>query len=253
VGVTVGRLARLAGVTVRTLHHYDEIGLLSPHERTGSGYRVYSEADLERLQQILFYRELGFPLEEIAIILDDPETDAVGHLRRQHALLLKRSDQLTGMIAAVEKAMEAAQVGINLTPEERFEVFGDDDPQRYVVDAEDRWSGTAEYEQARRKTASYTREQWKEAVGQQRANGQALAAAMRSGVEAGSPAAMDLAEEHRQLITRWFYDCSYEMHRKLGELYVDDPRFTANFEGVAPGLAVWVREAIDANAARHGA
>ena len=83
----VGRVAGLAGVTVRTLHHYDEIGLLSPSGRTSAGYRRYDDADLERLQQILFYRELGFPLEEIAVIIDDPGRARREHLRRQHELL----------------------------------------------------------------------------------------------------------------------------------------------------------------------
>jgi len=251
-GVTVGRLAKLAGVTVRTLHHYDEIGLLSPHGRTTSGYRVYSEGDLERLQQILFYRELGFPLEQIATILDDPDTDSLGHLRRQHALLLKRSGQLAEMIAAVEKAMEAAQVGINLTPEERFEVFGEHDPDRYAVEAEERWGETEAYKQSRRNSASYSKEQWKEIVAAQQGNGARLGAALREGVPATSEAAMDLAEEHRQVIDRWFYQCGYAMHRKLGEMYLDDARFTEYYDAIEPGLAGYVRAAIDANAARHG-
>jgi MerR family transcriptional regulator, thiopeptide resistance regulator len=250
-GVTVGRLAGLAGVTVRTLHHYDEIGLLSPHERTASGYRVYSDADLQRLQQILFYRELGFPLEEIATILDDPDTDSLGHLRRQHALLLKRADQLTEMIAAVEKAMEAEHVGINLTPEERFEVFGEHDPEQYAVEAEERWGDTEPYQESRRRAAAYTKEDWKRAMADQQATTQAFAQALRAGQPPTSQAAMDLAEEHRLHIDRWFYECSYEMHRKLGAMYLDDARFTAFYDNVEPGLAVYVHAAIDANAERH--
>src|SRR5205823_6930017 len=117
------------GVSVRTLHHYDEIGLLTPGDRSPVGYRRYSEQDLERLQQILFYRELGFTLEQIATILDDPRADAAAHLRRQHRLLVRRIERLQAMVAAVEFALEAQQVGISLTPEERFEVFGDHDPE----------------------------------------------------------------------------------------------------------------------------
>lgn len=128
-GYSVGQVAGFAGVTVRALHHYDEIGLLSPGERTVAGYRRYTEPDLDRLQRILFYRELGFPLEEIAVILDDPAVDAVTHLRRQHELLRQRIGRLQAMAAAVETAMEAHTMGISLTPEERFEVFGDFRPQ----------------------------------------------------------------------------------------------------------------------------
>src|SRR5215468_873918 len=117
---SVGQLARLAGISVRTLHHYDEVKLLVPSGRTSGGYRRYGEPDLERLQQILFYRELGFPLEEIGVILDDPAADALTHLCRQHELLTARQRRLVAMITAVEREMEARQMGISLTPEERF-------------------------------------------------------------------------------------------------------------------------------------
>ncbi|MEV6158974.1 MerR family transcriptional regulator [Nonomuraea sp. NPDC052129] len=106
VGVTsfsVGQVSRLAGVTVRTLHHYDDIGLLSPGERTAAGYRRYTEADLVRLQQVLLYRELGFALEEVAVILDEPRADELTHLRRRHELLVARSERLSEVIAAAEE------------------------------------------------------------------------------------------------------------------------------------------------------
>jgi len=248
--VTVGRVAELAGVTVRTLHHYDEIGLLSPGSRTSVGYRRYSEEDLERLQQILFYRELGFALEEIATILDDPRADAAAHLRRQHRLLTKRIERLQAMVAAVEFAMEAHQVGISLTPEERFEVFGDLDPEEYAEEAEQRWGDTDAYRQSQRRAASYTKEDWKRITAEAGDVARRLAEAFTAGIAPDSARAMDLAEEHRQHITRWFYDCSYEIHRGLGEMYVADPRFTRHYESYAPGLAPFVREAIRANADR---
>src|SRR5215470_15345685 len=97
VGHTVGAVAKLAGITVRTLHLYDEIGLLSPSDRSATGYRRYDNADLERLQQIMFYRELGFPLEEIAEIIDDPAADPASHLRRQHELVSERIGRLRKM------------------------------------------------------------------------------------------------------------------------------------------------------------
>src|SRR5512134_2655716 len=108
---TVGAVARLAGVTVRTLHHYDEIGLLTPGGRSDAGYRRYDEADLERLQRILFYRELGFGLDDIRTVMTDGGADALGHLRRQHAMLLDRIGRLERMAAAVEKALEARTMG----------------------------------------------------------------------------------------------------------------------------------------------
>ena len=216
---TVGRIAALSGVTVRTLHHYDDIGLLTPTGRSTAGYRQYDEADLERLQQVLFYRELGFPLEEIVRLLNDPGTDAIEHLRRQRRFLTERYSRLHRMIVAVDKALEAKQMNVHLTPEERFEVFGDFDPEQHAEEAE--------------------------------AVEQKLAAAMHRGVGPDDAEAMDLAEAHREHVTRWFYDCTYDIHRGLGRTYVIDPRFTAYYERVAPGLAQYVHDAIEANAARR--
>ncbi|MGY0230263.1 MerR family transcriptional regulator [Longispora urticae] len=249
-GYSVGQVAKFAGVTVRTLHHYDEIGLLSPSGRTRAGYRRYDDADLERLQSLLFYRELGFPLEEIAAILGDPDVDATAHLRRQRELLLHRIGRLQDMVAAVEFAMEARQVGVQMTPEERFEVFGEHDPARYEDEVRERWGDTDAYKESERRTRSYTKEDWLVIKGQAASINQRLALAMTSGIPAGDPQAMDLAEEHRQHITRWYYDCTYEIHRGLAEMYVADPRFTATIDADGAGLSVYVRAAILANAER---
>lgn len=247
---TVGEVARLAGVTVRTLHHYDQIGLLSPGRRGGAGYRRYGEPELERLQQILAYRRLGFPLEEIATMLASPASDPLGHLKRQHALLQERIGHLRRMVEAIEHAMEAYQMGIQLTPEERFDVFGDFDPDEYTVEAEQRWGGTDAYRESQRRTASYTKDDWQRIKTDSDAVYRALAEAMTAGVPAESSRATDLAERHREQISRWFYDCSYEIHRGLGELYVTDQRFTASIDRYAPGLATYLRDAIVANAVR---
>ncbi|GGT01904.1 HTH-type transcriptional activator TipA [Planobispora rosea] len=252
-GYSVGQVSRLAGVTVRTLHHYDEIGLLSPGQRTASGYRRYTDSDLERLQHVLFYRELGFPLEEIAVILDDPGTDTLTHLRRQHELLSRRIDRLQEMAAAVERAMEANTMGISLTPEERFEIFGDFRPEEHEAEAEERWGGTEAFEQSRRRTAKMTKDDWKRFTDEAARTTEAFARAFTGGLPADSEVAMDLAEEHRAHLTRWCYDCTYEIHRGLGDMYVADPRFAANYEPLAPGLTQYIRDAIHANAGRAGA
>ncbi|HEX6500689.1 MAG TPA: MerR family transcriptional regulator [Micromonosporaceae bacterium] len=246
----VGEVARLAGVTVRTLHHYDETGLLSPSGRSAANYRRYSEADIERLQQILFYRELGFPLEEIATILDDPDTDAVAHLCRQRRLLIQRIKRLESMVAAVDLALEARQMGMSLTPEERLEVFGGFDPSEYADEARDRWGDTEAYRESRRRTAGYTKQDWQQIVAASGDIERRFAEALRSGTAPDSTPAMDVAEEHRQHLSRYFYDCSPAMHRGLGDMYVADERFTEHYERVAAGLARYVRDAIHANADR---
>ncbi|MGP3987844.1 MerR family transcriptional regulator [Streptomyces sp. 3N207] len=247
-GYSVGQVAGFAGVTVRTLHHYDEIGLLVPSERTAVGHRRYTDVDLDRLQQILFYRELGFPLEEIAVLLDDPAADPVSHLRQQHQLLTTRIDRLKEMAAAVERAMEARKMGINLTPEEKFEVFGDFDPDVYAEEAGRRWGNTEEYREARRRAATYTKADWKALRREMDEIHRAIADRMAAGDAPEAPAVTDLAEQHRLFISRTSYGCDHEMHTRLGEMYVQDERFTATYEAIRPGLAQYMRDAIAANA-----
>jgi DNA-binding transcriptional MerR regulator len=195
---TVGRVAELAGVTVRTLHHYDDIGLLMPSERGRTGYRKYTDANLERLQQILYHRELGFALDEIASILDDTSADTATHLRRQHALLTERIERLSRMVAAVEYAMEARLMGISLTPEERFEIFGENDPAQYGAEAEQRWGHTEAFREARRRITRYTKDDLKQLNAQSESAVRSLVDALQEGLPATSAEAMDTAEAHRQ-------------------------------------------------------
>jgi DNA-binding transcriptional MerR regulator len=251
VSYSVGQVAGFAGVTGRTLHHYDDIGLLAPSERSHAGHRRYSDADLDRLQQILFYRELGFPLEEVAALLDDPHADPRAQLRRQHELLTARIEQLQKMAAAVEHAMEARRMGINLTPEEKFEVFGDKDPEAHAEEAERRWGGTDAYTESQRRAATYTKDDWKRMQAEVASWGERYDALMAAGEPSSGEAAMAMAEEHRRHITKWFYECTYEAHQGLADMYVSDERFKEFYDSMRPGLAEHLREAITANAARH--
>jgi len=120
----VGRVAELAGVTVRTLHHYDEIGLVRPSARTAAGYRAYSADDVERLREALAYRRLGFGLREVADLVGDPAADAVAHLRRLRDLLVEQRDRVDAMVAAIDRELEARAMGIRMSPEEQLGVLG---------------------------------------------------------------------------------------------------------------------------------
>jgi DNA-binding transcriptional MerR regulator len=251
---TVGRVAELAGVTVRTLHHYDEIGLVIPSGRTAAGYRVYEPPDIERLARVLTYRNLGFSLERVAELLDDPTADHTTHLRRQRQLLVERGERLAGMLAAIDKELEAKAMGMQLTPEEQLEVFGTDKVGgEWAEEAEQRWGETDAFRESQRRTASYTREDWERLKVESDDGLRGFADAMRAGVSAGGLEGRALAEQHREFLCRWFYDCGYELHRNLAEMYVADERFTATFDVVAPGLAAYVRDAIIANADAHQA
>jgi MerR family transcriptional regulator, thiopeptide resistance regulator len=249
-GHTVGRVADLSGVTIRTLHHYDEVGLLSPEGRSASGYRIYEDRDLERLQRILFYRELGFTLGEISTIVDDPRTDAIGHLRRQRGLLTARIERLNAMVDAIDYEMEARTMDIPLTPEERLEVFGEFRPEDYAEEAEQRWGETEAYKESQRRVSSYTKEDWQRLKAEEEEIRARLAAALDAGLAPESDEAMAAAEAHRRHISRWFYECTYEIHRGLTELYVSDERFRSNYDATAPGLATFIRDAAHANAGR---
>jgi len=247
---SVGAVARLAGVTVRALHHYDRIGLLRPSVRSSAGYRGYDQADLARLQRVLAYRELGFSLEDIGRLLDDPNSDPVTQLRQQHELVLERMERLAQIAAVLERTMEAHTMGIKLTAEEMLEVFGEHDPTQYADEVQERWGDTDAYQQSTQRTSSYTKDDWIRIKAEQEAAGVRFAEVMAAGLPADSPEAMAAAEEHRLLIDRYFYDLSREAHVGLAEMYVADPRFTKNYEDVAPGLAQYVHDAIVANAAR---
>jgi len=248
---SIGQVAKLARVTVRTLRHYDQTGLLHPSGRSEAGYRSYSADDIERLQRILCYRQLGFPLDQIKAIINNPETDPQEHLRRQHALLIERIKELQQMVATIEKIMEAHTMGINLESHEMLEVFGDTDPVAYHEEAEQRWENTDAWAEAQRRTATYRKDDWKRMQAEFTALMVDFAAAYTDGVEPHGLRTMDLAEAHRQYLERWFYPCGYRMHCGLGDLYVNDPRFAARFDTFAPNLASYLRNAIYSNAERN--
>jgi DNA-binding transcriptional MerR regulator len=248
---TVGEVARMSGVSVRTLHHYDEIGLLRPSGRSDAGYRLYSAADLGRLRRILFYRELELSLDAIAEILADPDARDDDHLRRQHRLLRERRARTDALIEAIETEMEAREMGISLTAEEQLEIFGDKFAE-HRDEAAERWGDTDAWKDSERRAAAYTKDDWLQIKREADANIDAFADALRAGEPADGPVPMDLAEAHRRHISTWFYDCGHDQHRGLAELYVSDPRYTEPYDAIAPGFSHYVHDAIVANAERAG-
>lgn len=246
---TVSQVARLAHLSVRALHHYDQIGLLVPSARTAAGYRLYGQADLDRLQQILFFRELAFPLEEIGRILGDPAFDRRDALRMQRSLLERRASRARALIAAVDRALEALEGGAPLKDEERFEAF---DSTQHENEVRERWGDTGAYRESSRRAKTYTQDDWRAIRTELQDITHAFAAQMESGAPAKSEGAMEVAERHRLHIDRRFYPCSYGMHRGLGKMYAEDARFREHYDRVRAGLAVYVRDAIVANAAHRG-
>ncbi len=247
---TVGQVADVFGVTVRTLHHYDEIGLLVPSERSRAGYRLYTDEDLIRLQQVVVYRRLEMPLEEIATLLDRGE-DAADHLRRQRDTVMQRLTELTELVAAIDRALEREMSEQPATTEDLKELFGDGFTDEYEQEAQQRWGETDAWKQSRSRTKRYTKADWEQVKQEADAVNAAFVAALRSGEPATSRLAMDAAEQHRLHIHDRFYDLDRTFHRGLADMYVADPRFTKTYEDLAPGLAAYVHDAIHANADRH--
>ena len=247
---TVGQVADLFGVTVRTLHHYDEIGLLVPSERSAAGYRLYTDADLTRLQQVVVYRRLELPLEEIRELLDGGE-GAVGHLRRQRDAVKSRLDELNELVVAIDRALEREMSDQPASPQEMKELFGDGFKDEYQAEAKERWGETDAWKQSAARTKRYTKADWAAVKAEMDAVTAAFIAAKRRGEPATSEAAMDAAEQHRRHIADRFYDLDHEFHSGLADMYVSDPRFTKSYEDLEPGLAVYVRDAIHANSDRH--
>jgi DNA-binding transcriptional MerR regulator len=246
----VSEVARLAHVTTRTLHHYDEIGLLVPSQRSASGYRLYAEPDLQRLQQILLFRELGFSLDAIQQLLDAPAFDRRTALRAQRDLLVDQKRKTEAVIRAVEKTMELLERGQAMDTKRLFDGFEHFDHAKYEDEARERWGDTDAYKESMRRTRQYSKADWAKIKAEGEAVTERLADLMKAGRKPEDAEVMAAAEQHRLHIDRWFYPLNHKGHVGLGDLYVSDPRFTEYYETRAAGLAAFAAAAIRANAER---
>lgn len=238
----IGEVAALTGVSVRTLHHYDDIGLLRPSGRSHAGYRLYAPADLERLQSVLFFRDLGFGLEAIGRIVKDPHFDRRAALVAHRAQLVQELQKTRALLDLVDRTLLSIEKGRTMESNEMFTGF--------EKEAEARWGHNQAYAESVRRTKTYGKEEWAAIRAEADAITRDFAGAMKDGAAPTDVRAMDIAEHHRLHIDRWFYACTPRMHRGLGEMYVYDERFAQNYEKVASGLAAYIRDAVVANAAR---
>jgi len=244
----VKEVAELTGLTVRALHHYDAIGLVSPNERTSAGYRLYTHADLIALQQVLVYRELGLPLERIKQIVKDPTFDRQAAFEEQRRQLENKLEHTHAMLRAVDKALAAMKGEPIMNAKELFDGF---DPAEHEEEAEARWGDTEAYKESAKRTKNYGPDDWKALKAENDQIMSEVAKLVIGGAKPTDEAAKDLAERHRLHIDRWFYPCSHTMHRGLGQMYVADERFTKNMDKFGEGVAAFLAAAIDANAERR--
>jgi DNA-binding transcriptional MerR regulator len=243
---TVGELARLTGITVRTLHHYDEIGLVVPSQRTAAGYRLYDDADVIRLQQVLLFRELGLPLDEIAFAID--QAGSREDLLRQHReVLVQKRARIDAMLSALDSALVSLEKGRVMQPDDVKQMFEGFDPSQYDEEVKQRWGNTEAYKESQRRTRRYGKAEWDQIQGDWQAIYAELATLMKAGTPVTDPAVQALVDKHRAHIDRWFYPCSVEMHKGLGQMYVADARVAANLDKVAAGFAQYLSDAIAAS------
>jgi len=256
---TVSEVARMARVTVRTLHHYDDLGLLEPAERSDAGYRLYGRPELERLQEILLYRAAEVPLEEIGALLEADRTARARALQAHRARLERKREHLDELLRTVDRTLLTLTGEETMTEDEMFEGFEElaDAPEEvrkhhrtHASETHRRWGETDAWAEAGRRTRSYGTEKWNRITREAEALEARMAALLEGGSPADGPEAMDGAEAMRLHIDRWYYPCGPRMHAGLAEMYEGDPRFRARYDDRVEGLADFVAAAIRANAER---
>lgn len=248
---TIGRVAVMTGLTVRALHHYDDIGLVSPSQRSAAGYRLYTDADLRRLQQVLLFRELGLGLEVVRTLVDAPADQRRDVLVAQREALLQRRRDMDNVLQAVDATLQSLDGDTPMTTERLFDGYSQFHNGEYAQEAEQRWGRTDAWAISRQRGARRTKEDWADIQAEADAITRTFLDAMLRGDTADSGTTMAIAECHREHIDRHFYPFSHAMHANVAALYVNDPRFQAHYDQHAPGLAAYIEAAVRANADAH--
>ena len=248
---TVGEIADMFGLTVRTLHHWDDIGLVTPTARDWQDFRLYSDDDRARIHDVLTYRAAGLKLREIKEILDSTSSAVRDRLLHQQQVLLQKQDQLVGMIHALEALLEETMQEKPVSLEKRAEIMGKFYRPELEAEAETHWGDTEEWAQSQKVQQSMSEQDWQELKHRTETHQQELADALTRNVEPGSAEANQLAERNRELLSHWF-PVTPSKHVVIARGYVHDPRFKQHYDEVAPGLANWLYQIIVANAKSHG-
>ncbi len=239
----IREFAELTGVSVRTLHYYDEIGLLKPCAvDEQNGYRFYDEGCLMRMQEILFYRELDFPLRDIQAIISSPDYNKQTALKEQKRLLTLKKERLERLITALDGAMKGVKLTMNIFDNSEFER----QRQLYAKEAKEKWGNTAAYEESAEKTKNYTDDKWSEVNKGMNDIMSEFAECKNSGNASDSTDAQAIVKKWQDFITENYYTCTKEILRGLGKMYVADERFRANIDKHGDGTAQFMSDAISA-------
>ncbi|ABS33419.1 MerR family transcriptional regulator [Clostridium botulinum] len=243
----IKEVADMAGISVRMLHHYDKIGLLDPESVSDAGYRLYSDENLDRLQQILFFKELNFPLQEIKIILDSPNFNKKEALETHKQLLLEKKIRLEKIIQSVDKTISSMEGEFKMNKKEVLGAFDmteiEEHQKKYSEEVKNKYGNTSAYKESNEKTSKYTKEDWNNIMKDWDIIYKKLANLMDKNPD--DKEVQEYIHQFREHISKNFYDCTPEIFRGLGELYVNDERFTANIDKYKTGLSKFLREAIN--------
>ena len=223
-GLKIKEAASAAGVSVRTLHHYDQIGLLCPQKTHENGYRLYSDSDIERLQHIMFFKELDFSLSEISKILNKPEFDRLESLRQQQNLLIRKKQRLERIITALENTIISTEDGKDMSNSERFDAFSMDEinehKKRYAAEASEKYGRSGSWKESAEKTSKYSEQDWRRIM----VNGNNILSRLAelTGHDPSEAAVQECVRDWQKHITESFYNCTDEILSGLGEMYVND-------------------------------
>lgn len=247
---TVGEVAEALKITVRTLHHWESQGLVTPTERSWSNYRLYTPEDVERIQHILIYRATGMKLAEIKQLLTGGSS-AIEHLRRQRESLIDQRAHLTDMLTAINELLEKEMTNNKPDLNEIGRIIGDANFAEHQAEAKEQYEGTDDWQISQQRTSNWDAQDW--AANKERfdAVDARLATAVANGVAADSDEAAQLVSEHREVLSE-FFPVSYAKHYLISRGYITDPRFTEYYERQQEGLAQWLANAIEHVAAAHG-
>lgn len=241
----INEISRLTGVSIRRLHHYDEIGLLVPSKRTEANYRMYSEEDVERLYQILLFKELDFPLQEIKRLLDDEEFDKQKALVMQRELIVEKKNRLENIIESIDSRIE--NLGGKTMSKKDFKAFNYEEikkhEEKYKEEVKERYGKTSAYKESKDKTSKYSKGDWENIMGKAAEIYEELAALMDE--NPANEKVQELVGEWRSHISKNYYDCTLEIFRGLALMYVADERFTENIDKYGEGLAQFLSDAVN--------
>ena len=239
---TVGDVARRFAVTVRTLRHWEALGLLSPAQRSWSNYRLYSAGDCARVQRIIIYRATGMKLIDIKSLLDSGDT-AVEHLKRQRERLVAHRRETDAMIEALDILLEDAMNDKALTVEEIGKIMGEADFAAHQSEAEERYGDTADWRESRERTASWQSADWRQNAERFHDIERRMIDAIRDGAAPDSERAAGLVEEHREALSE-FFPVTPAKHYIMSRGYIHDERFREHYDSQQVGFAQWLADAI---------